>query len=236
MRIFYHPITFENTLECVLPEVESKHICKVLRMQVGDRIVLINGKGAKATASILDNHHKRCLIQIEEVQISPKENYHIHIAVAPTKNMDRMEWMVEKLTELGVHEISFILTQNCERKHLKLDRLIKIAIAAMKQSQRHYLPTLHPLTSLSEFILKHSKCGIAYCAEVENKLRITSLTKQELSQLPILIGPEGDFTPEEITMMNKSQNLFLNLGDTRLRTETAALFAGAVLKSKLEHD
>jgi 16S rRNA (uracil1498-N3)-methyltransferase len=234
MRVFYHPIVFEVNQQCALPEEESKHICKVLRMQNGDDLVLVNGQGAEAVATIIQNHPKKCLIQIRAVQYIAAEDYHIHIALAPTKNMDRIEWLVEKMTELGVHEISFILTKQSERKNIKLDRLEKIAIAAMKQSKRHFLPKINPLISLSDFLQEHEKCGIAHCTALTEKHSIAHLPITQLKNLPILIGPEGDFTPEEIQMMQTNQNLFLNLGKTRLRTETAALYACTLLKSKLE--
>ncbi|MCC5923954.1 MAG: 16S rRNA (uracil(1498)-N(3))-methyltransferase [Crocinitomicaceae bacterium] len=234
MRIFYHPITFEQSMHCVLPEDESKHICKVLRMQNGESIALVNGKGTEAIAMIIENHPKKCLIEIQSVKEFNKENFHIHIALAPTKNMDRTEWLVEKMTELGVHEISFILTSQSERKNIKLERLEKIAVSAMKQSKRYFLPTLNPLISLRDFFELHSPCGIAHCSELTKKQNISKLTKEQIKNLPIIIGPEGDFTSEEINMMQKNENLFLHLGNTRLRTETAALYACAILKSKLE--
>jgi len=234
MRVFYHPIIFELNQESTLPEEESKHICKVLRMQNGDELALVNGKGTEAKAAIIDNHPKKCLIQITSIQQVEKEDYHIHIALAPTKSIDRIEWLVEKMTELGVHEISFILTKQSERKNIKIERLEKIAIAAMKQSKRHFLPIINPLIPLDEFLENHEICGVAHCSELTQKQTITSLAIDTIKKLPILIGPEGDFTPEEIKMIQKNQNLFINLGKTRLRTETAALYACALLKSKLE--
>ena len=214
-----------------LPPDESKHIGKVLRMQVGESLELVNGKGLVFTAKITDNHFKHCKVEITEKKQFPKDDFHIHIAIAPTKNVDRLSHFIEKSTELGIHEVSLIICENSERKVINTEKLEKVIIGAMKQSKRLYKPILHSPISFDEFIEKHPIGLIAHCYEPEKDSIHKVLTPQNC---PILIGPEGDFSQEEVTKATSCNYKSISLGKTRLRTETAALYACAIAKMKFE--
>jgi 16S rRNA (uracil1498-N3)-methyltransferase len=214
-----------------LPEVkhldqdESKHCIKVLRLQTGDQINIIDGKGTFYTAKITEAHPKKCEFEIIETSKEAKPFFHRHLAIAPTKNMDKMEWLVEKATEMGIDEISFFQSFHSERKVIKIDRLEKKVISAMKQSLKAKKPVLNemaPFKKLLESAVADNKF-IAY-VDFENKDHL----KNELSNQKdtiILIGPEGDFTPDEIQMAISKNFKKVSLGNSRLRTETAALAA-----------
>ncbi|MDG1428509.1 MAG: 16S rRNA (uracil(1498)-N(3))-methyltransferase [Crocinitomicaceae bacterium] len=222
MRIFFDSNIAAGATTHQLSETESKHIVKVLRMTYDDSLGLINGMGGYFEAKISNAHPKRCelLIISEEIQNSPAEE--IHVALGPTKQMERIEWFVEKATEIGITEISFITGANSERVRMKPERLKKKAISAMKQSQRRFLPRINELTSVSEFIKTHPNGLIAHCYDGE-KSSLTSIFKS--SGCPILIGPEGDFTKDEIDLALENGYKTITLGENRLRTETAALCA-----------
>lgn len=221
MRLFYDPdISYDDTI-FTLNEEESKHISRVLRMKVGDSIGILNGKGERFTGEII-NSGKRCEIRIAEREKSAEDNCHIHIAIAPTKNNDRIEWFVEKATEIGINEISLITSENSERSRIKPERLYKKAISAMKQSGRWDLPTINDLCSFKEFIGKHPAGLLAHCYD-EQKAEISEVFRP--ADCPILIGPEGDFSLEEVKLALNSGYNSVSLGKNRLRTETAALFA-----------
>lgn len=222
MNSFYVPSLTVDAKQVILSEEESKHACRVLRLKNGDKVALLDGKGGTYLAEIADDHPKRCQLQIQSVEITEKQTKSIHIAVAPTKNMDRMEWFLEKATELGVTEVTFLVCQNSERKALKLDRLEKIIVSAMKQSKRTYLPILHDLISIKDFLVIYPKGAVAHCFSEEKK-SLQSIF--EIANFPILIGPEGDFSLEEIRLLQESGYQAITLGENRLRTETAALFA-----------
>lgn len=222
MNLFYIPEIIPSTQQITLPEEESKHACRVLRMKIGDQMMVLDGRGGTYVAEITEDHPKHCTIKILQYEFEEKPSKEIHIAIAPTKNSDRIEWFAEKATEVGITEISLILCSNSERKQMKEDRLEKILIAAMKQSQRKYLPVLNPLVPFKEFIAKNPKGAIAHCEDEEKN------TLKEVFQsahFPILIGPEGDFSKEEIKLAKQSGYAFVSLGNTRLRTETAGLYA-----------
>lgn len=221
MHLFYDQHINESTLSYQLNETESRHICKVLRLKVGDLIGLLNGKGLYAEARITEANPKHCLISIESKKIEPIPSCSIHIAICPTKMNERMEWFVEKATELGVTEITFLLSKNSERKAIKLERFQNIAISAMKQSQRLYLPVINDLTKVDKFIKDHPKGYIAHCYEGTKQNLMLSFDNSS----PILIGPEGDFTLEECNLAKKSEYIEITLGENRLRTETAGLYA-----------
>ena len=223
MHIFYQPQLQDGLLE--LSEEETRHAVRVLRLKLNDQIQVIDGKGVSVTAEITEISKRSCSFQIleksiEEVPILPK------IAIAPTKSIDRFEWFLEKAVEIGVSEICPILCSNSERRVLKLERSEKILLAAMKQSQRNWLPKLHELTSVETFIQNaDSPLMIAHCREsqkvgLSNKLQTDSW---------IMIGPEGDFTLEEIEVALKKGASQLDLGKSRLRTETAGIFALSVM-------
>jgi 16S rRNA (uracil1498-N3)-methyltransferase len=209
-----------------LNEEESKHCTRVLRLQQGDTVYLVDGKGNLFTAIIQDANQKKCKLQtIEKQPEYGKLNYISHIAVAPTKNMDRMEWFVEKAVEIGITEITFLLCEHSERRQLRLDRLEKIAISAMKQSQKGYLPVLNDLTPFSKFVKQsiHDRTFIAHLEEDATK----NIKHYFNSAEPhcIMIGPEGDFSVNEINEAYAAGIRPVTLGDSRLRTETAALVA-----------
>lgn len=233
MRSFYLDIKAEAGAQITLPEEESKHICKVLRLNQGDEILLVDGKGSAYTSEITVPHHKRCTVQVKDVNFTEKEPYHIHIALSPTKNIDRFEWFLEKSTELGIHEITPLLCEHNERKTIKIERCKKILTAAMKQSKRSYLPQLNPLTNFDQFINTHQKGFIAHCYDEKKSSFEVNIEKTNFNQ-PIIIGPEGDFSPTEVSLALEKGYTPITLGKTRLRTETAGIYACSLLKHYLE--
>ncbi len=224
MHLFYTPDLRSEIY--VLSEDESKHCTRVLRLQQGDTIYLVDGIGGLYTAIIQDANQKKCQLQVIEKQMEyGKLPYSTHIAVAPTKNIDRMEWFVEKAVEIGVSEITFLLCEHSERRNLKLDRLEKIAVSAMKQSQKGYLPRLHDLTPYNRFIQK-SLPSHTFIAHLEDDATKSIKEHYRYGQPHcILIGPEGDFSPGEIAAAYQAGIQPVTLGTSRLRTETAALVA-----------
>jgi len=230
MHQFYAP-DIEQTL--LLPEEESLHCTKVLRLTGGTPISISDGKGNRFVANIVHAHPKQTLIEfVEKVHEPRNEGSLIHIAIAPTKNKDRMEWFVEKATEIGIDIITPVFCHFSERKSISAERLEKIAIAAMKQSQRAYLPTLNPSISLHQFINQTTERQrfIAHCYE-EERTFLQSVYKPDSNAI-VLIGPEGDFTHEEVAEALQHGFLPVSLGDNRLRTETAGLVACHIMKLK----
>ena len=210
----------------ILNEDESLHCVKVLRHKVGDVIQVIDGKGTRAIGKIEAAHAKQCAVSLTEKEVvTQARNYKLHIAIAPTKNIERTEWFVEKAVEIGIDEISFIKCKNSERTVIKDDRLRKVAEAAVKQSQQAFIPKLNALIDYKEFI-KNNESDIkliAHC-EKESKQHIKLYINTNKS-FTILIGPEGDFTKDEIALALSSSYLPVALGESRLRTETAGIFA-----------
>lgn len=223
MNLFYDPTIKEETQEFLLNEEESRHACKVLRMKNGDKLYLLNGKGTLFITEIIEAQTKKCQLKVLSVEKEDVPKRTIHIAVAPTKNMDRIEWFVEKATEIGITEISFIQCKNSERKVIKTERVEKIAVSAMKQSKRFYLPKINELVSLKEFVKQNPEGLVAHCFDSKPQVELDTVFRDQNS--PILIGPEGDFSAEEVEMLLKSNYTGITLGKTRLRTETAALVA-----------
>ena len=221
---FYAPDIEENP---ILPESDSQHCVRVLRMKAGDMIEIIDGKGCRYECKILDAHQKRTRVEIINKQNIPLSwSNNITIAVAPTKHLDRMEWLVEKLTEIGVNQIIPLLCRYSERKEIKTERLEKIAISAMKQSLKTVLPTIEPMTNIKKVI---SECNatqkfIAYCDQSIPRLLFSKEYVADKDTI-ILIGPEGDFSQDEIKYALENGFKPISLGDNRLRTETAALVA-----------
>ena len=226
MHLFYTPDIDPAHPQYFLTEEESKHAIRVMRLEVGSVVQLIDGRGGLYTAEIIDAHPKRTILQIKNItQGYNKRNHYLHIAIAPTKNMERLEWFLEKATEIGIDEISLIICQRSERKEAKAERLNKIITAAIKQSLKAYHPKLNEVMPLAELLAKpfDGQKFIAHCEDSE-KVTLTS-TLQKHSSYLILIGPEGDFTPHEIDMALQNGYNALTLGENRLRTETAALEA-----------
>lgn len=221
MHLFYDSNITQETASYQLNETESRHACKVLRLKQGDSIGLLNGNGLYAEAVITDANPKRCLVELTSKQQQDAPSYSVHIAICPTKMNERMEWFVEKATELGVTEITFLLSKNSERKAIKLERFENIAVSAMKQSKRLYLPKINDLTKVDAFVKEHPNGFIAHCYDGEKQ----SLLEIFDSSSPVLIGPEGDFTPEEASLAKQNGYKEITLGENRLRTETAGLYA-----------
>jgi 16S rRNA (uracil1498-N3)-methyltransferase len=223
MSTFYAPSLQSAHSHYQLSEEESKHCVKVLRMQVGAPIELINGKGLQAFTILEDAHPKRSLLRIESC-IFHENTPPLHIVMAPTKNMDRIEWYLEKATELGLSKLTFLLCEHSERKQVNMERLEKIAIAAMKQSKRFYLPELQGPMRFEDFLQNHPLGYFGHCEEGK-KIGMNGLN----NTLPFLIGPEGDFSPVEIAAALQSGYQAVEMSAFRLRTETAALLATTAL-------
>ena len=223
MHLFYTPLLTNDTV--LLPEEESKHAIKVLRLISGDFVNLIDGKGGFYKAEIAQDNPKKCLLRIvEQVKEFGFRPFKIHIAVAPTKNIDRIEWFLEKATEIGVDQISFLLCERSERKQVNLERLEKVLVSAMKQSVKAYKPVLKDIIPFKDFI-KEIIPGQTYIAHLEEHER-TALHQINLpDSVCVLIGPEGDFSPAEIKLAYDQGIKPVTLGKSRLRTETAALVA-----------
>lgn len=226
MHLFYTPDIDAAASNYYLTEEESKHCIKVLRLAIGDQIGLIDGRGNFYTAAIADPHPKRTGLEIISVQSDfNKRNHYLHIAIAPTKNIERLEWFLEKATEIGIDEISLMICQRSERKEAKVDRLAKIITSAIKQSVKAYHPVLNePLTFAK--LVKTSFVGqkfIAHCGQGE-RVALKDHIKP-FGRYLVLIGPEGDFTPMEVTEALNNDFKAISLGESRLRTETAALAA-----------
>lgn len=223
MQIFYTP---DIAFRAELPEEEAGHCIRVLRLTEGDEILLTDGKGMFYKAAISRAHPKHCEVDILESWQQPALwNFQLHIAVAPTKNMDRMEWFAEKATEIGIDAITCLNCRFSERKEVKPARLEKILVSAMKQSQKATLPVLTGMTDFCTFVTQpfDGRKFIAHCEEGDKKL-LKQLYQPGENAL-VLIGPEGDFSPEEIELALKNGFLPISLGESRLRTETAALVA-----------
>ncbi|ALJ00464.1 16S rRNA (uracil(1498)-N(3))-methyltransferase [Rufibacter tibetensis] len=227
MHLFFTPDLQPTDTSYTLSEEESKHCARVLRLGQGDTVTLIDGRGGLFEAEIAEPNPKKTKLSILHYHAEhQKRGYKIHIAVAPTKNMDRMEWFVEKAVEMGIDEITFLQCARSERKNLNLDRLEKIAVSAMKQSMKAYLPTLHELTRYTDLI-KQPPAGQRFIAHLVEGQERHSLAKSITGEdtYTILIGPEGDFSPEEVEQAIQAGYKPVTLGQSRLRTETAAMAA-----------
>lgn len=227
MWLFYTPDIQDDMR---LPEDEAGHCIRVLRMKEGDRIRLTDGKGSFYNAVISSVSGKQCIVHIENKEVQqPLWDGHLHIAVAPTKLMDRNEWFVEKAVEIGVDEITFLKTEHSERDVIKMERIGKIAVSAMKQSQKATLPVLNGMTAFQNLVEKgfNGDRFIAHC-EPGSKLLLQDAVIPGHDTL-VLIGPEGDFSRAEIDIALKAGFRPVSLGPSRLRTETAALVATHIM-------
>jgi 16S rRNA (uracil1498-N3)-methyltransferase len=220
MHLFYAPEITNNCLEYTLTEEESKHCVRVLRLKKGSTVELLNGKGLSAIAEIDDDHPKKCRLRIRSSEYFPPAKQEIHLALAPTKNMDRLEWLVEKATEIGLNKLSFLKCDHNERGQLKLDRLEKIAISAMKQSKRYYKPEISELIPFKSFVENNPNGYIGHCYPA-NKIGLDTISEAKV----FLIGPEGDFSENEVSTALENGYQAVSLSDFRLRTETAALIS-----------
>jgi len=222
--IFYAPDIqgFRHTLT----EEESAHALRVLRLKIGDWITLVDGRGGWYRARIVEAHPKHCETEIAEQQTEyGKRPYRLHIGIAPTKNIDRFEWFIEKATEIGIEEITPLLCERSERKHISAERLQRIMIAAMKQSQKACLPQLNEMTPLHKWMETQTSAHryIAHC-NVGNR-QLLNAVYHPGQDATIAIGPEGDFSLEEVTQALGCGFMEISLGTSRLRTETAGVAA-----------
>lgn len=223
MYLFYTPDIAQSLC---LSEEESQHCVRVLRYGKGDEILLTDGCGYTYRAVITNPHPKHCEFEVLSKQLQqPSHNFHLHIAIAPTKNIERMEWMVEKCTEIGVDEITPLLCRFSERKQIRQDRLEKIILSAAKQSLTPYLPKLNELTDFQSFVrsVDEQTRFIAHCYEADKRELKTEIRKGQ--SCVVLIGPEGDFSQQEIDEAMKAGFVPVSLGRSRLRTETAGVVA-----------
>lgn len=225
MQLFYNPELDESTLKFTFPTEESKHIIKVLRKKEADVVAITNGNGYVFEAKIIHADLRKCTVEFIKSTYHPIKQARLHLAVAPTKMNDRFEWFLEKATEIGISEITPIICDHSERKIIKLDRMQKVVQSAMKQSLQYHLPQLNDAISFKEFVARNfsENLYIAHCEETKKKFLKTLLKPQENALM--LIGPEGDFSTEEIQTALTKGFVPIALGDTRLRTETAAIYA-----------
>jgi 16S rRNA (uracil1498-N3)-methyltransferase len=225
MQLFFHPELEKNADQFTFPTDESRHISKVLRKKSGDILQITDGKGIWYEAQILVPDHKKCTAKIiSRIQVPPRP-YQLHMVVAPTKLNDRFEWFLEKATEIGVHQITPIICEHSERKVIKMERMEKVIQSAMKQSLQSYLPQLNPVLGFKEYLTqpKSGDLYIAHCEEGDK--RELFQTAEAKKNTTILIGPEGDFSADEIQLALNNGFKAVALGNTRLRTETAAIVA-----------
>lgn len=229
MRLFYNQDISETDSKVVLLKEETKHLTKVMRKKVGDIIFMTNGKGLLVETKINLINKSNTELLIVKSKTYSQSKFKINIAIAPTKMNDRTEWFVEKATEIGIDSISTLLCEKSERKTIKLDRLNKIAVSAMKQSLQYYKPYVQEIVTFDSFIndCKSDNKFIAHCKEV-NKQHLSSY-KLNSNSTTVLIGPEGGFTQKEIQNAEEKGFIAVTLGNNRLRTETAALVATQIL-------
>lgn len=225
MQLFYNSDIKQGAITFFFDKEESKHIIKVLRKKEGDKIFITNGLGFLFESEITLASEKKCEIKIVKETFIQPSSFYSHLAIAPTKMNDRMEWFLEKATEIGIHEITPIICDHSERKVYKIDRAEKIIQSALKQSNQYYLPKINEAVTFSQFIKQdfEGQKFIAHCEETDKKLFKTELQKN--TNVLILIGPEGDFSVKEIELAIQNKFIPVSLGNTRLRTETAALVA-----------
>ena len=225
MQLFYNPQLDQSFKQFSFNPEESKHIVKVLRKTEGDKLQITNGKGYLFSAEILVADAKKCLVEVVECEKKHQKMHWLHMAVAPTKMNDRFEWFLEKVTEIGVNEITPVICERSERKVVKPQRMERVLQAAMKQSLRVFLPKLNPAVSFDEFLEQEHK-GLKFIAHCENDEKVELKRRVAADKdVTILIGPEGDFSTSEIHKAYEKGFLPVSLGEARLRTETAAIVA-----------
>ena len=225
MYIFYTP-DISTTDEYFLNEEESHHCVKVLRMKPGQEVILVDGTGGYYEALLQETRLKHCKIKIKKkIANYGKRDFYLHLAISPTKNINRFEWFLEKATEIGIDEITPIICNHSERKKIKTERLEKIIIASMKQSVKAYKPVLNPLVDFASFINQtySQECYIAHCQNTPKNYLKNTYTKGHGAL--ILIGPEGDFSQHEIEKAQNNGYTEITMGQERLRTETAGVLA-----------
>ncbi len=230
LPFFYKEDLVALSTDVVLDEATSKHIVQVLRMQNDEQLQLTNGRGILFTAAITDNNRKKCVVKVITTNNQQYSTNNITIAISPVKNNTRFEWFLEKATEIGVTEIIPLLCSRTEKTAFKFDRMKSILVSAMLQSQQCWLPVLHEPTKFNALITSSTQQQkfIAHCID-DAKRSLADLNNESLSSKIILIGPEGDFTADEIDLALQNQFSAVSLGATRLRTETAGIVAATLL-------
>mgnify|MGYP005653072625 FL=1 len=225
MTLFFDPLIKESTKEFIFSREESKHLAKVIRKVPGDIIYVTNGKGIEWKGVLSFVSPQKTIASLKAFKKHPPKKYQIHLAIAPTKNNNRMEWLIEKLTELGVSSITPLLCDHSERKIIKKERLEKITISGLKQSQQFYLPKVNEMVSFKDFVIasKKQETYIAHCEE-SPKENLDAISFKGTSQT-VMIGPEGDFSHREIKEAVMAGIKAVSIGKQRFRTETAGLFA-----------
>lgn len=238
VRFFYVP---DAATQTELPQEEATHALRVLRIQAGDELFLMDGKGVFCRAEVSLATNKRCIYEVKEVMPQqPAWRGHIHLAIAPTKMMDRIEWMAEKATEIGFDEISFLNCKFSERKVIRIDRIDKIVVSAVKQSHKAWKPVVNELQNFKDFITtpRNGRKFICHCyEEIEKKDFFAEISKscpadesagaaqEGADDITVLVGPEGDFSIDEVRLALENGYESVSLGTSRLRTETAGLVA-----------
>ena len=223
MDLFFLPSLTQNDATVIFPKEESKHIARVMRKNVGELLHVTNGKGLEMTIELQQIGQSKVIGKSIQTTNHPPLPYQLHLAVAPTKNISRFEWFLEKATEIGIHQITPLLCDHSERKVVKQERLEKIIIAALKQSKQFYKPVLNPLTSLKDFVAAQPKGYIAHCHPGEKESFFGAIAAK--GNITLLIGPEGDFSNKEVDLTLENNYKAISLGEQRLRTETAAIVA-----------
>ncbi|MDA9630612.1 16S rRNA (uracil(1498)-N(3))-methyltransferase [Flavobacteriaceae bacterium] len=225
MTLFFDPLIKESTKEFIFSREESKHLAKVIRKVPGDIIYVTNGKGIEWKGVLSFVSPQKTIASLKAFKKHPPKKYQIHLAIAPTKNNNRMEWLIEKLTELGVSSITPLLCDHSERKIIKKERLEKITISGLKQSQQFYLPKVNEMVSFKDFVIasKKQETYIAHCEE-SPKENLDAISFKGTSQT-VMIGPEGDFSHREIKEAVMAGIKAVSIGKQRFRSETAGLFA-----------
>ena len=229
LPFFYKPDIDLTATQVILDEDTSKHVAQVLRMQNGQQLQLTNGKGDLITAEIIDDNRKKCVVKILTHSVETPANRKVTIAISLVKNSTRFEWFLEKATELGVYQIVPLLCSRTEKQHFRHDRMKNILVSAMLQSQQAWLPVLHEPIKFWNYISGSgsNEKFIAHCEDDKPRIELTSY--HPFKDSTILIGPEGDFSPDEIALALQHNFQPVALGNTRLRTETAGVVAATLL-------
>jgi 16S rRNA (uracil1498-N3)-methyltransferase len=236
LPFFYIPSYDPGHPGITLDEDNSRHIVQVLRMRPGAMLQLTDGKGALLTAVVLDDHKKKCRVEVRSADTHPPRQNQVSLAISPLKNASRFEWFLEKAAEIGVSGIIPLLCEHTERQQVREDRLQHILVSAMLQSQQSWLPVLHPPTPIRQLITdaRHDQRFIAHCLEAPRPTASLAETLRQTVPDPaisrlILIGPEGDFSPKEVEYALENRFIPVTLGSNRLRTETAGVVAATLL-------
>lgn len=229
-----HTYFFDGNIndELVLSPEESNHAIKVMRSKVADRVAIINGQGVHAIGEIIDAHPKKCRIEILEIRREEEEGSKVFVAISPTKSNDRIEFFLEKATEIGLNGVIPLMAKNNERTKVNMGRWRKVVISAVKQSKRLWMPVIHEPMKMEDLVSREWDGFvklIAYCEDLPEQ-SITSFQDSSENKL-LLIGPEGDFTSEEVKLCEENGFHRVNLGENRLRTETAGIVGVTLLKN-----